>query len=115
MRRRRRLLPFRCDWSTFGPKTFALLSVTGAPSIRSLRTAEEATVPIVPRTPPTTQPLSWTEADQIERWREHELRAAGYSRIKALTLARRPDIDLHLACDLLRQGCSQRTAVRILL
>jgi hypothetical protein len=48
-----------------------------------------------------------TESERIERWRAEELERAGY--------AVRPDIDLHLAVDLLGRGCPPDLALKILL
>jgi hypothetical protein len=56
-----------------------------------------------------------TEVERIEAWRTQELRRAGYDRSAALELASRHDVDLHLAVDLLRRGCSQDLALEILL
>jgi hypothetical protein len=55
------------------------------------------------------------EAEEIIRWRRAELRRAGYSERDALKLAAHTEVDLHLAADLLAQGCPPRVAVRILL
>jgi hypothetical protein len=56
-----------------------------------------------------------TEAERIERWRAEELRRAGYEPVAASELAARPDVDLHLAVELLARGCPSETALRILL
>ena len=56
-----------------------------------------------------------TERDRIERWRAEELERAGYSADAAAELAARHDVDLHLAVELLEQGCSADLALRILL
>jgi hypothetical protein len=56
-----------------------------------------------------------TEAERIERWRADELLRAGYDTLAASELAARPDVDLHLAVDLLERGCPSDTALRILL
>ena len=56
----------------------------------------------------------WTEIERIERWRAEALERAGYDAPIAQELAARLDIDLHLATDLLHQGCSQELALRIL-
>jgi hypothetical protein len=56
-----------------------------------------------------------TERDRIERWRAQELERAGYGVEDAFELAARHDIDLHLAVELLVNGCPPETAVRILL
>ena len=55
-----------------------------------------------------------TEAERVIRWRVEELERAGYDSRMALLLGLRMDVDLHLATDLLRRGCTPRTAVRIL-
>jgi hypothetical protein len=56
-----------------------------------------------------------SELTQVERWRVEELERAGYDARAAMTLAARPDIDLHRAVDLLRKGCSADLALKILL
>ena len=56
-----------------------------------------------------------TEVERIEAWRTEELRRAGYDRRAAGELATRHDVDLHLAVDLMRRGCSQDLALEILL
>jgi hypothetical protein len=56
-----------------------------------------------------------TELQRIERWRAEELERAGYDRKQAAELAARHDVDLHVAVDLLRQGCSPDLALSILL
>ncbi len=48
-------------------------------------------------------------------WRFAQLLRAGYSRRQASALAGRRDVDLHLAVDLLRNGCPVETALGILL
>jgi hypothetical protein len=55
------------------------------------------------------------EQERIEAWRTEELRRAGYDRRAAFELAGRHDIDLHVAVDLARRGCSQELALQILL
>ena len=47
-----------------------------------------------------------TEAERIERWRAEELERAGYDPVDAGELAARHDVDLHLAVDLVSQGCA---------
>jgi hypothetical protein len=55
------------------------------------------------------------EADyDVLVWRFQRLRGAGYDEASASELAGRPDVDLHLAERLLRRGCPQSTALRIL-
>jgi hypothetical protein len=55
------------------------------------------------------------EEDHIVGWRFEQLVRAGYGREAASSLAERPEIDLHLAADLLAKGCPAETALRILL
>ena len=55
------------------------------------------------------------EAERVVLWREEELERVGYERDAARDLAERNYVDLHLAMDLLRQGCPVDTALRILL
>src|SRR5207244_4429233 len=56
-----------------------------------------------------------TELDRIEQWRAEELERAGYPVREAARLAERHDVDLHLAIDLISQGCPVPVAVEILL
>jgi hypothetical protein len=63
----------------------------------------------------TETQISETEDDRVARWRLEQLTAAGYEETAALVLADLVDIDLHLAVDLVRQGCPSDTALRILL
>ena len=51
----------------------------------------------------------------IEAWRVEELERAGYPLDAAVEIARRQDIDLHRAVDLLRLGCPIELALRIVL
>jgi hypothetical protein len=51
----------------------------------------------------------------VEAWRLEELQRGGYSRQAATELATRLDVDLHRAVDLLRSGCDEPLALRILL
>lgn len=51
----------------------------------------------------------------VEAWRLEELQRAGYSAFAAKELAARLDIDLHRAVDMLRGGCGEELALRILL
>ena len=55
-----------------------------------------------------------TEQERIEQWRARALERAGYSLEAAAELAVRADIDLHLAVELLENGCPADTALRIL-
>ena len=59
--------------------------------------------------------LDDTEEERIIRWRMEALTRAGYDWPASMLLAVRPDIDLHLAGDLLDRGCPADTALRILL
>jgi hypothetical protein len=56
-----------------------------------------------------------TEEERVLTWRQSSLLAAGYDLRMALKLALRPDVDLHLAVGLRRNGCPLETAARILL
>lgn len=56
-----------------------------------------------------------TEQERIERWRAEELERAGYESSAASLLAGRPDVDLHYAIDLIRNGCAPELALQILL
>jgi hypothetical protein len=56
-----------------------------------------------------------TEIERIEGWRAEELERAGYPAAAAEKLAVRHDVDLHVAGDLLRSGCSVDLALGILL
>jgi len=59
--------------------------------------------------------LDQTEAECVIRWRLLSLGDVGYGFDDALALAVQPEVDLHLAADLLRRGCPPETALRILL
>jgi hypothetical protein len=50
----------------------------------------------------------------VADWRFQQLQQAGWPETDALLLAERPEIDLHLACELLEHGCDLGTAWRIL-
>ena len=56
-----------------------------------------------------------TEQDRVEHWRAEELARAGFDPSDAIALAARHDIDLHLAVELVRQGCPYETAIDILI
>jgi hypothetical protein len=56
-----------------------------------------------------------TEAERVLEWRLNELIRVGYDRAAAWELAARSDVDLHLAVELARGGCSPDLALRILL
>jgi hypothetical protein len=55
------------------------------------------------------------ETGLIEAWRTEALSRAGYSDADAARIAARHDIDLHMATDLLRQGCPVELALQIVL
>jgi hypothetical protein len=61
------------------------------------------------------EPKRVPEARCVALWRFGQLLRAGYGRRQASTLARRRDVDLHLAVRLRHDGCPVDTAVRILL
>lgn len=55
------------------------------------------------------------EIVSVERFRQHSLVLAGYPEEEAWVIARRHEIDVHQACDLLANGCDFRVALKILL
>jgi hypothetical protein len=63
--------------------------------------------------------LITTDSPTVERgvdeWRFQQLLEAGWPERQALVLAAHHDVDLHLACDLLAQGCDLALAWEILL
>ena len=56
-----------------------------------------------------------TEQERVEHWRAEELVRAGYDPSDAIALAARHDIDLHMAVELVEQGCPHETAIDILI
>ena len=52
--------------------------------------------------------------EEVLGWRLEQLLRAGYGRRDAGQLARRTDVDLHQAVDLLGKGCPPKLAVAIL-
>lgn len=56
-----------------------------------------------------------SDSERVFSWRHASLLAAGYDHRNAFKLALRPEVDLHLAVRLRRQGCPPETAARILL
>jgi hypothetical protein len=56
-----------------------------------------------------------TEQERVEHWRAEELVRAGFDPSDAVALASRHDIDLHLAVELVEQGCPYETAIDILI
>lgn len=55
------------------------------------------------------------EDELVAHWRLEQLQRAGYDETAALVLADLVHIDLHVAIDLIRNGCPSDTALRILL
>ena len=62
-----------------------------------------------------TQLAPDSELERIEQWRAEELERAGYPVLDAARIAERHDVDLHLATDLISQGCPVPVALQILL
>jgi hypothetical protein len=60
-------------------------------------------------------PAGGEDPTDVYCWRLEQLIAAGYSAAVADVLATHTDIDLHLACNLVSLGCSERLAYSILL
>jgi len=54
------------------------------------------------------------EAAKVINWRQQWLRAAGYAKTNAELIATSVEIDLHFACDLLKNGCTENQAMEIL-
>jgi hypothetical protein len=54
------------------------------------------------------------EENDLIRWRRTALRRAGYDEESARELARRMDVDLHRAVDIVGAGCPPELAYRIL-
>lgn len=55
------------------------------------------------------------ERDKLINWRLDQLLAAGYPLRTAKRLAEHPNVDLHQACNLLKNGATVRQAIHILL
>jgi len=55
------------------------------------------------------------EFRRLVQWRRAALERAGYEPAAADAIAERVDVDLHVATDLVRDGCPPETALRILL
>jgi hypothetical protein len=55
------------------------------------------------------------DTEEIRHWRLEQLQRAGYGRREARVLARRVEVDLHQAINLVSRGCSPELALRILL
>ena len=63
----------------------------------------------------TERALCADEATRILHWRIGQLERTGYTADEAIRLARRTDVDLHRAIELVQCGCPTQTALRILL
>jgi hypothetical protein len=61
-----------------------------------------------------TRPATERDASEVLHWRFERLLDAGYDAATASALAKRVEIDLHLAVRLVRNGCPPETAVSIL-
>ena len=64
---------------------------------------------------PATEIHVVDELERVEQWRAEALERVGYDAAAAAALAARHDVDLHLAIELLENGCPLETALRILL
>jgi hypothetical protein len=64
--------------------------------------------------PTAETPARPTEQELVERWRAQELERAGFDPAAAAELARRSDVDLHAAVELLQKGCPPAVALSIL-
>jgi hypothetical protein len=62
-----------------------------------------------------TELIIETEFERVTRWRACELMRAGYDPQAAVELAEHPEIDLHLALELVERGCPPELASEILL
>jgi len=56
-----------------------------------------------------------SELARVVGWRLGKLQRAGYGEEGGRDIAERLEIDLHRAIDLLKSGCPEETALRILL
>jgi len=57
----------------------------------------------------------WDQATEVERYRIEMLILAGYPTNIATKLALTYDVDLHVAVDMIEQGCTPELAKQILL
>jgi glutamine synthetase adenylyltransferase len=55
------------------------------------------------------------QTDPVEAWRAEQLELAGYGAAGAAELAARADVDLHVAIELVADGCAPELALKILL
>ena len=62
-----------------------------------------------------TELILEAESDRVTAWRACEMLRAGYEPLTAVELAEHPEVDLHLALELVERGCQPDLAARILL
>ena len=55
------------------------------------------------------------ESERVTAWRACEMIRAGYEPQVAVELAEQPEVDLHLAVELVERGCPAELAAKILL
>ena len=55
------------------------------------------------------------ETELVDSWRAEQLEHAGYGAAAAAELATRHDVDLHVAVEMLKDGCPPELALKILL
>lgn len=90
-----------------GPWGFRLVSVGGCASIG---------IPVVLGVSVVgASSLEMDERDAVVAWRFWNLLEAGYEDYEAEVLARRFDVDWHVACELVERGCEKALALEILL
>lgn len=68
----------------------------------------------MPQAEPETEPQA-VEIDPVTGWRYGFLLGLGFDPLDSLEMAFSKNVDLHRAEGLIRSGCPQETAVRILL
>jgi hypothetical protein len=61
------------------------------------------------------EPEPIEEDARVMQWRVEALERAGYAPKDVLAMAIDPQVDLHVAVDLVRRGCPHELALRILL
>ncbi len=54
------------------------------------------------------------ETEVVEAWRAEQLELAGYGAAAAAELAARHEVDLHVAIEMVAQGCPPELALKIL-
>ena len=62
-----------------------------------------------------TELLVPNETERVICWRASELIRAGFDPNNAVELAEEPEVDLHLALELVDRGCAPALAAKILL